>query len=121
MPRKVHATKLSSTAKAVVRSGTTVTGSTLYTVPAGKTLVITGCWLALVASGVGNGTLQLQAPSEDTGSNQNLLALTVPISTGAAHRMTECEVRVPAAGVISGVGTNLAVANYGFSGYLESA
>lgn len=101
MPHKTHAAKVPSSAQTIVRS--VASAGTIYTVPAGKTLVILSCWSTAAGS--------ITITSEDSGTGSG----TVTLIAGALAM--SCEVRCAAGTTVTGVG---AVAT-GFSGYLESA
>ena len=100
MPHKVHAAAVPSSAQTVVRAG--VDASTLYTVPAGKTLVILAAWSATSTASVG-------VASEDNG--------VVAALVGGGPLSVSCEVRCKATTTVVQAGAGEA----GFSGYLENA
>lgn len=129
MPHKTHAARVPSSAKTVVRSSTAAGGATLYTVPAGKTLVILAAWMAVIGTAAaGTVTGVLNVASEDDGSTNALVAASAatigasPTSQGNGADSVSCEVRVAAGGTVVSVFTGTPpTVNCGFSGFLENA
>lgn len=123
MGSRVHADPLPSSAQTVVRSGSTVTGSTFYTVPAGKTFVLLSAYIAMTkAGGAGTMVCTITVASEDDGSTQAVIGDTCAGSTDS-HQSSSFHVRCKAGTAIiaTQAGDVPSVYTYGISGYLESA
>jgi hypothetical protein len=118
--QSVHASRIPSHAQSVVRSGNTAAGSTLYTVPAGKTLVLLSAWLSFTG-GAGATTGRIDVSSEDDDSTQSILAANSG-AAGLRDAQVATEVRLKAGTSIVAASTGTpANFNYGFSGYLDRA
>jgi hypothetical protein len=117
MPHKQHAARVPSSAQTITRSGSTAAGSTLYTVPAGKTLVILDAWVAGISGTAG--TAVINVASEDDASTNAVVG--VGATTVPAPLAVSCEVRCKAGTTVAAVGTTLTTFLYGFAGYLENA
>jgi hypothetical protein len=100
MPHKVHAARVPSSAKTVVREG--AAAGTLYTVPAGKTLVILAVWSATTTASV------TVVAEDDAGTH---------VICGGGPLSVSVETRCAAGSIVVQVGAGAS----GFSGYLENA
>jgi hypothetical protein len=116
MPHKVHAARIPSSAESVIRSTTATDAITvLYTVPAGKTLVI----LSAFAS-VQSGTCRVVTDSEDDESTNALVGV-ASVTEGIASAV-HTEVRVKGGVSVSVLTADTpAGVEAGFAGYLENA
>jgi hypothetical protein len=120
----VHSSDIPSHAQSVHRRGTA--NGVIYTVPAGKTLVVLSAWVSIGQPALtpAAGSVGILVPSEDSGSNVICVEAAVGDNAGQCNgNSVSCCIRVPGGSDVSITVTGAAGATLrgGFTGYLDKA